>query len=69
MKGSRAYVAIAVLVGAGLILVGILRLLDPLTYGPDDWRSQPWFYPVTSGILVALGLLGLVAGWRRWRQG
>jgi hypothetical protein len=61
MRANRTD-ALFILVGIGLIAVAVLRLLNPADYLPADPRSEPWFYPVSSGVLAAFGLLFAVAG-------
>ena len=60
---------IAYFVGAlGGLLIAAWRLLLPVTYPAGDIRGQPWFNPLTSGVIVLLSCILLVAGILRLRS-
>jgi hypothetical protein len=59
---------ITLVVAVGFVVTGIGNLANQYDYLPTDVRSQPWFYPVTSGILLIAGLFILAVGIRRFRR-
>ena len=61
-RGPRWADIAFVLVPIGIIGVAIWRLALPIGYPPGDIRSEPWFNPVTSGILILAALVFLIVG-------
>jgi hypothetical protein len=51
-----------IVAGAGGIAVALLRLSNDIEYLPNDVRSQPWFDPAVSAVMVVWSLLFLVVG-------
>lgn len=45
-----------ILVGVLGIAIAIARLSNPIEYQPSDVRSQAWFDPLVSSIMVAVSL-------------
>lgn len=60
---------IGILVGISGIVVAITSLGNNIEYLPDDPRSQPWFDPVVTSVMVVTGLLVLLVASVRLIQG
>jgi hypothetical protein len=50
------------LVGVGGIVVAMGVLGHDIVYLPSDIRSQPWFAPLESSIMVLIGLFAFEVG-------
>lgn len=60
---------IGIVVGLGGIAVALLRLGNDIEYLPNDPRSQPWFDPLVSSIMIVFSLFVLVVATIRLAQG
>jgi len=69
MTNARRDEAILFLGGIVLMIAGVGRLVNQVHYLPGDMRNEPWFYPVTSGILIVGGILAWAHAIRRHRRG
>jgi len=54
--------ALFMLLGVLQIVVAIARLGNNIPHLPNDVRSQPWFDPLVSSIIVLFGLFFLGVG-------
>jgi hypothetical protein len=59
---ARLTNALFVVGGVIAIAVAILRLRNDIDYLPTDPRSQPWFDPVVSSVLVIVGVVLIAIG-------
>jgi hypothetical protein len=60
---------IIIVVGLGGIANAFLRLGNNIVYLPDDIRSQPWYDPLVTTVLVFVFLPLLLVGIVRLVQG
>ena len=61
--------ALFILVGVLGIFITIGSLGNNIEYLPSDVRSQPWFDPLVSSIMVVVSLFSLIVGTIRLLQG
>ncbi len=58
-----------ILVGVLSIPIAIARLRNDIAYLPTDARSEPWFDPLVSSLIVVVGLIFLIVGGIRLIRG
>ena len=62
--GGTTLGAVTAFIGVGAfgVLISIMRIANPVEILPTDIRSEPWFYPVTSAVGIAVSLFFITVG-------